>query len=118
MRASEDIKLSLITSQSPLLTIKTPAKLNLRLKVTGHRPGGYHDLISIMVPIDLCDVLELKLTTQNRITLSCEGLSVPIDEANLAYRAALSFFAHTGIQKGLTMKLIKNIPVAADAFCR
>lgn len=105
--------MSLVTSQSSPLTIKTPAKLNLRLKVTGQRPDGYHDLISIMIPIDLCDVLRVKLISQNQVRLSCEGLSVPADEENLAYRAALSFFTHTGIQKGLTIKLTKNIPVAA-----
>jgi 4-diphosphocytidyl-2-C-methyl-D-erythritol kinase len=105
--------LSLVTSQSSLLTIRTPAKLNLRLKVTGQRPDGYHDLVSIMIPIDLCDILGLELTSQNQVRLSCKGLSVPTDEENLAYRAALSFFTHTGIQKGLIMKLTKNIPVAA-----
>jgi len=66
-----------------------------------------------MVPIDLCDVLTLELTSQTRIRLSCQGLPVPTDEENLAYRAILSFFTHTGIKKGLTIKLTKNIPVAA-----
>ena len=103
----------LVTSQSSPFIIRTPAKLNLRLKVTGQRPDGYHDLISIMIPIDLCDVLRFKVTSQNRVRIFCEGLSVPIDEENLAYRAAQSFLTHTGIQKGLTIKLTKNIPVAA-----
>jgi 4-diphosphocytidyl-2-C-methyl-D-erythritol kinase len=66
-----------------------------------------------MIPVDLCDVLRLKLISQNQVSLSCEGLSVPTDEENLAYRAALSFFAHTGIRKGLVIKLTKRIPVAA-----
>jgi 4-diphosphocytidyl-2-C-methyl-D-erythritol kinase len=105
--------LSLTTIQSSPFTIRAPAKLNLRLKVTGKRPDEYHDLISIMIPIDLCDVLRLKLTSQNQVRLSCEGFSVPTGEENLACRAAHSFFTHTGIQKGLTIKLTKNIPVAA-----
>ena len=105
--------MSLVTSQSSPFTLRAPAKLNLRLKVTGQRPDGYHDLVSIMIPIDLCDVLRLELTSQNQIRLSCEGLSVPTDEKNLAFRAVQSFFTHTGFQKGLTIKLIKNIPVAA-----
>jgi 4-diphosphocytidyl-2-C-methyl-D-erythritol kinase len=105
--------LSLTTIQSSPFTIRAPAKLNLCLKVTGKRPDEYHDLISIMIPIDLCDVLRLKLTSQNQVRLSCEGFSVPTGEENLACRAAHSFFTHTGIQKGLTIKLTKNIPVAA-----
>ena len=40
------------------LKIKAPAKLNVRLKVTGRRPDGYHELVSIMIPIDLFDLLE------------------------------------------------------------
>jgi 4-diphosphocytidyl-2-C-methyl-D-erythritol kinase len=42
--------------------IKAPAKLNIRLKVTGRRRDGYHELVSIMVPIDLFDHLELSDT--------------------------------------------------------
>ena len=96
-----------------LFVIKAPAKLNLRLKITGRRPDGYHELISIMIPIDLFDLLELKVIRQSRIRLSCEGLPVPTDKNNLVYRAALSFLSETGIQEGLAIKLIKNIPVGA-----
>ena len=96
-----------------LFVIKAPAKLNLRLKITGRRPDGYHELISIMIPIDLFDLLELKVIRQSRIRLSCEGLPAPTDENNLVYRAALSFLSETGIQEGLAIKLIKNIPVGA-----
>ncbi|RPJ22519.1 MAG: 4-(cytidine 5'-diphospho)-2-C-methyl-D-erythritol kinase, partial [Desulfobacteraceae bacterium] len=41
-------------------TAKAPAKLNLRLKVIGRRPDGYHELVSLMVPVDICDVLEFR----------------------------------------------------------
>lgn len=92
---------------------KAPAKLNLRLKITGLRPDGYHELISIMVPIDLFDLLEFSVTSQGRIKLSCEGLAVPTDENNLARKAARSFLSQAGIQQGISIKLVKNIPVAA-----
>lgn len=105
--------MSLVTSHSSLFTIKAPAKLNLRLKITGRRPNGYHELISIVIPVDLFDLLELKVIPQSRIKLSCEGLPAPSDENNLVYRAALSFLSETGIQKGIAIKLIKKIPVAA-----
>ena len=38
------------------MRIQSPAKLNIRLKVTGRRPDGYHELVSIMVPVDLFDL--------------------------------------------------------------
>ena len=93
--------------------IKTPAKVNIRLKITGRRPDGFHDLISIMVPVDLTDYLELQRLHENRIEIHTEGYDVPKDENNLAYRAARAFFDKTGIDKGLAIKLVKNIPVAA-----
>jgi len=93
--------------------IRAPAKLNIRLKIAGRRPDGYHELTSIMVPIDLCDLLELKVTPQRRIELSCQGLEVPSDESNLAHRAAISFFSKTRIRGGVSIKLTKKIPVAA-----
>ena len=95
------------------LRIKAPAKLNIRLKVTGRRPHGYHELVSIMVPIDLFDLLELTVDPGGGIKLACEGMHVPTDESNLAFRAARSFFSGTGIREEVSIKLIKNIPVAA-----
>ncbi|NQT55115.1 MAG: 4-(cytidine 5'-diphospho)-2-C-methyl-D-erythritol kinase [Desulfobacteraceae bacterium] len=94
-------------------TVHAPAKLNIRLKVTGRRPDGYHELVSIMVPISLFDHLELKIIRPQRTIITSEGYPVPNNEKNLAYRAAQSFFSLTGINSGLSIKLTKNIPVAA-----
>ncbi len=93
--------------------IKAPAKLNIRLKVTGRRPDGYHELVSIMIPIDLFDLLELTVDPGGGIKLACEGTQIPTDENNLAFRAAQSFFSRTGIREEVSIKLIKNVPVAA-----
>ena len=93
--------------------IKAPAKLNIRLKITGLRSDGYHDLISVMVPVDLFDLLTLNMLSSERIAIEVKGFNVPTDETNLVYRAAESFLSHTGIKKGISIKLVKNIPVAA-----
>jgi 4-diphosphocytidyl-2-C-methyl-D-erythritol kinase len=66
-----------------------------------------------MVPVDLFDLLDLRVIRERRIKLSCEGFQVPADERNLVYQAALSFFSKAGIQQGVAIKLTKNIPVAA-----
>ncbi len=92
---------------------KAPAKLNIRLKVTGRRPDGYHELVSIMIPIDLFDLLELTVDPGGGIKLACEGIQIPTDENNLAFRAAQSFFSRTGIREEVSIKLIKHVPVAA-----
>ena len=116
-------QLSTINNQQSTIH-RAPAKLNIRLKITGRRPDGYHNLVSIMTPVSLYDRIELQITSRNLITISCEGFSAPADKENLACRAAQAFFAHTGIDHGLSIKLTKNIPVAAglgggssDAAC-
>jgi 4-diphosphocytidyl-2-C-methyl-D-erythritol kinase len=94
--------------------VKTPAKLNIRLKITGLRPDGYHELVSIMVPIDLFDLLELDVNrNRSEIRLTCEGLPVPADKTNLVTKAARSFFSETALDEGVSIKLTKKIPVAA-----
>ena len=90
-----------------------PAKLNIRLKVTGRRADGYHELVSIMVPVGLFDHIELEFTRLRRIMLSCQGFSVPNNKENLVYRAASVFFSKTGTPRGISIKLTKNIPVSA-----
>ena len=119
---SGNIQYSIVNSQSSIHF--APAKLNVRLKITGRRPDGYHNLISIMAPVSLYDRIELQITSRKLITISCEGFSAPADKENLACRAAQAFFTHTGINHGLSIKLTKNIPVAAglgggssDAAC-
>ncbi len=105
--------MSLVTAHPSLYRVKAPAKLNLRLKITNRRPDGYHELVSLVVPIDLFDLLELRVMGKRGIELSCEGFRVPTDENNLAYQAALSFLSKARIEQGVSIKLTKNIPVAA-----
>lgn len=94
-------------------TIKAPAKINARLKVTGRRPDGYHELVSIMVPVGIFDIIDLTVTSEARIRISCKGREIPADESNLAHRAARDFMARAGIRDGVSISLAKNIPVAA-----
>jgi len=97
---------------SRTFTAKAPAKLNLRLKVTGRRSDGYHELVSLMVPIDLSDLLEFRVIPEE-IEIVWEGLPVPLDEHNLVRRAAEAFFHRSGVKGGVSVSVNKNIPVAA-----
>lgn len=100
------------TTPHETVRIDSPAKLNLCLKVTGRRPDGYHELVSIMVPVGLCDRLELTPRSSG-FSLSCRGYETPADETNLVLRAAKAFFSGTGLRGGLSVSLAKRIPVAA-----
>ena len=93
--------------------IEAPAKVNIRLKITGKRPDGYHELVSIMVPVSLLDFIEIQKRKTLGVQLSASGLPVPEDESNLVARAARAFFSGTGMREGLSVKINKNIPVSA-----
>lgn len=94
------------------LVVKAPAKLNVGLRVTGKREDGYHELITIMVPVALYDLVELSPCDQG-INLEVSGYPVPADSENLAFRAAQAFFGCSGIKGGVEIGLRKEIPVAA-----
>lgn len=93
------------------------AKINLYLAVRGRRPDGYHEIASLMQKVELSDRLQIR-RGENGIRLQCPGSGLPVDERNLAYKAALIFFDATGIagrgeSTGIDIMLQKNIPVAA-----
>lgn len=92
---------------------KAYAKVNLALDVTGKRMDGYHELDMIMQSIDLYDEIELTLSDKQGIRLTCNLDYVPIDERNIAYRAAQRFLKGIHSTKGVDIHIEKNIPVAA-----
>ena len=95
------------------IEIETPAKLNVRLKITGRRPDGYHTLVSVMIPVTLTDRLEIRPSPNPGIEFSCAGGVVPAGEDNLVHRAARAFFSEANTGSGVSIRLEKRIPVAA-----
>ena len=101
----------------PELEGLSPAKVNLNLAVTGRRPDGYHELVSLMACVDVYDRIRFQFTGTD-ITLRCGARGVPEDARNLACRAARAFrqaLRHKGLPEfsGLRMDLDKQIPVGA-----
>jgi 4-diphosphocytidyl-2-C-methyl-D-erythritol kinase len=93
------------------LRIRSPAKINLYLEVVSRRPDGYHEIESVMQLVDLCDVVRLHRTGEG-IRVSVSGADLPLDEGNLAYRAAAMFLEAAGSHGGVHIHLEKRIPVA------
>ena len=100
-------------SSLPSFVFHTPAKINLRLKITGLREDGYHELVSIMAPVGLYDRIEMKWHNKGATKITCIGFSVPDDESNLVFKAIRAFSSHTGMDQGFLIHLTKCIPVAA-----
>jgi 4-diphosphocytidyl-2-C-methyl-D-erythritol kinase len=89
----------------------SPAKVNLFLAVTGRRPDGYHDLLSVAAPLRWGD--ELAAEPADADTLACDDPAVPTDAANLVLRAAAAFRAAGGGAPALRFALRKRIPMSA-----
>jgi 4-diphosphocytidyl-2-C-methyl-D-erythritol kinase len=91
---------------------KSPCKVNLLLNVLGRRSDGFHDLETVMQPVNLCDELTFERAGTG-IELSCSDKALPVDGGNLVYRAAEKFFAAAGTSGGVKIHLEKKIPLAA-----
>ena len=91
---------------------EAPAKINLGLQVLGKRPDGYHSLVSLMVPVSLCDELRFALKPRE-IELHCPNSDLPTSEENLVYRAAKLALNECRWDGGVRIELSKNIPQGA-----
>jgi len=94
-----------------MLSLSSPAKINLFLRILGRRNDGYHELASLFQTIDLCDTLHFCLADEDHIV--CTDPSLPVDGTNLVSKAANLFRKKTGIQSGLRVDLEKRIPQQA-----
>ena len=95
------------------MKINANAKINLSLDVTKKRDDGYHEVFMILQEIDLCDVLDVSITTDGEIKLMCDGLNDTPSCDNLAYKAARLFLDTLESKNGCNIVLKKNIPVGA-----
>ena len=93
--------------------VKAYAKINLHLDVTGIREDKYHNVETVMQSLSLCDIVDVEIMDGENIVIECDQEGVPIDEKNIAYKAAKLYFAELGKQSGVKIKIKKNIPMAA-----
>lgn len=94
-------------------SVFAPAKLNLFLAVTGRRPDGFHELESLVTPIEFGDDLTAIRAPGEDFSLACAAPGVPLDESNLVLRAARAFRTASGWTEGVRFVLEKRIPMGA-----
>lgn len=99
--------------------VKSPAKVNIGLRVLSKRKDGYHNIETIFYPVKLYDDITIKLSpiqaVKNKITVSTSLKQKIKSTDNICYKAAELFmkeFNITGVYS-IDIKIKKNIPVGA-----
>lgn len=95
------------------MELKALGKINLGLDVLGRRENGYHDVRMVMQTLYLYDQITIEKTEKPGIELSTNLFYLPVNENNLAYRAADLLMQEFGVEEGVKITLEKHIPVAA-----
>jgi 4-diphosphocytidyl-2-C-methyl-D-erythritol kinase len=93
--------------------VLAPAKVNLFLEVLGKRVDGYHEVATLMAPVDLTDELDFRPSESGELSLTCDDPGLPTGPENLVLKAATRLRDSTGCPAGATIRLTKRIPVAA-----
>jgi 4-diphosphocytidyl-2-C-methyl-D-erythritol kinase len=91
---------------------KSPCKVNLLLNILGKRPDGFHELETVMQPVNLFDEILFERGGK-AVQLTCDEPALPVDSKNLVHRAAADFLSAAKIADGVKIHLEKKIPLAA-----
>ena len=92
----------------------SPAKVNLYLRVLGRRDDGFHDLLSLVCPLDFGDAMTMEIHDgDGRDRLECEHEGLPVDGSNLVLRAIELFRSRHPLAGSVVVHLEKNIPLGA-----
>ena len=93
-----------------------PAKINLGLKVLEKREDGFHNIESVFLPTQLCDVLEVhKIDNGNNgeLKFECSGIEIVGDNENNTVVRAHQLLSEKFELPALEAKLHKLIPNGA-----
>ena len=100
---------------STSVKVRVPAKVNLQLSVGPLRPDGYHELATVFQAVSIFDEVTARSRAETGISLSISGEgegSLPVDEHNIAYRAAEALAAFVGVDPAVGLHIHKAIPIA------
>ncbi len=95
------------------LELKALGKVNLGLDIIGKKENGYHEVRMVMQTVYLYDRVILERNRTPGITLETNLKFLPVNENNIAYKAADLIRKEFGISEGIKIILDKHIPVAA-----
>ena len=83
------------------MELKALGKINLGLDVLGRRENGYHDVRMVMQTVYLYDQIVITKTKQPGVKAETNLFYLPVDENNLACRAAKMLIDEFNITEGV-----------------
>jgi 4-diphosphocytidyl-2-C-methyl-D-erythritol kinase len=96
------------------MTLLSPAKINLSLRILGKRPDGFHEIETRLVRLAFGDTVEIEhLDAGSTVNFTCSDPTVPSDESNLALKALRAYESRVGTQSSWRIHLEKRIPHGA-----
>ncbi|MCC6477403.1 4-(cytidine 5'-diphospho)-2-C-methyl-D-erythritol kinase [bacterium] len=91
------------------LLLRSPAKVNLSLRVVRKRDDGYHDLETVFQELDWYD--EIEMYPSDDFSLTLKGARLDSGENNLITRAARALAQFTEAPCFVRIHLRKNLPL-------
>nr|AGE10578.1 4-diphosphocytidyl-2-C-methyl-D-erythritol kinase [Lonicera japonica] len=96
------------------LSLFSPCKINVFLRITSKREDGFHDLASLFHVISLGDKIKFSLApSKSKDRLSTNVPGVPLDDSNLIIKALNLYRKKTGSDKFFWIHLDKKVPTGA-----
>ena len=104
------------SEDSDALTLHSPCKINLFLRIIRKREDGFHELASLFQAVGFGDTLHLSLTEKDKDAdgFTCNMEGVPTDQSNLVLRA-LELMRQKTNKKDVYFNadLVKTVPAQA-----
>jgi 4-diphosphocytidyl-2-C-methyl-D-erythritol kinase len=94
------------------MVLKSPAKVNLLLKILSKRKDGYHNIFSVFQTISLYDKIKISVIPEDKIVVKCNIKSIE-GKKNLCYDLVDFFKKKYKIKKGIKIEIEKNIPLGS-----
>ena len=99
------------------MILKSPAKINIGLKIINKRDDGFHNIETIYYPVNYYDEIDFSIKKSfknyNSLILKSDLAHIPSDKSNTCYKAIIHFFKQFGIKScfNISVNIKKNIPV-------
>jgi len=94
--------------------VRAPGKINVYLGVGPRHDDGYHSLATVFQAVSLYE--DLYASSSDGFSLEVDGevdvSGVPLDDRNLAMRAAKLLAQTAGVDAGVHLRIRKGVPVA------